>query len=327
MKKSVILYTKIPQDLKSRLGNLFNLTYFEEIAQANYSDVLLALHSADGIIGSGALTNLNSLLEHAPNLKVISTIKVGYDDFDVEYLTKRKIVLLNTPDVLTDTTADTIFALILATARRVVELNEFIKAGNWKSSIGPKYFGVNVHHKTIGILGMGRIGQAVAKRAHCGFDMKVLYVSNSVKSEAEIKYKACRCSLDELLANSDFVCITLPLTPVTEKLIDCQKLALMKSSAILINGGRGKIIDEAALIEALQKGIIHAAGLDVFEVEPLDANSPLLQMPNVVALPHIGSATHETRYNMAECAVTNLIAALEGRSVKNIVNPSALLNA
>lgn len=234
---------------------------------------------------------------------------------------------MHTPTVLTETVADTMMALVLSSARRVVELAERVKAGEWQDSIGDDWFGVDVHHKTIGILGMGRIGMALAQRAHFGFSMPVLYTSRRPHEEAEKCFGARRCSLDTLLAEVDFLCITLPMTEQTYHMIGREQLAKMKSSAILINAGRGPVVDEQALVAALQDGTIHAAGLDVFEQEPLPVDSPLLKLPNVVAVPHIGSATHETRYNMAACAVDNLIAALTGTVTENCVNPQVLQQA
>ncbi|TNH05568.1 NAD(P)-dependent oxidoreductase [Testudinibacter sp. TR-2022] len=321
MKKNVILYKKIPQEQQARLAESFNLITFDGITSDNRAEFIAALAQADGLIGASVPIK-QDLLQFAPKLKAISTISVGYDQFDVDDLTLRGIRLMHTPTVLTDTTADTIFTLVLATARRAVELSMLVRAGEWQRSIGDEYYGTDVHHKTIGILGMGRIGSAVAKRAHCGFDMKVLYMSNKPNIQVEQQYQAQRCSLDELLQRADFVCITLPLLPSTERLISAEKLALMKPSAILINGARGKIVDQQALVAALQNGTIKAAGLDVFEVEPLPPNSPLMALPNVVLLPHIGSATIETRYNMVRCAVDNMIVSLaEQPPNENWVNP------
>lgn len=323
MKKTVILYRSIPEDQKNRLQAQFNLISFDDINTANREQVIAALAQADGLLGSSVPIG-EDLLQFAPKLKAISTISVGYDQFDVEDLTRRGIRLMHTPNVLTDTTADAIFTLVLATARRAVELAIWVRDGHWQQNLGEQYYGVDIHHKTIGILGMGRIGSAVAKRAHCGFDMKVLYMSNHANEYIEQQYQAERCPLDELLQRADFICITLPLLPSTERLISKEKLALMKPSAILINGARGKIIDQQALAEALQNGTIRAAGLDVFEVEPLPTNSPLMTLPNAVLLPHIGSATTETRYGMVSCAIDNLIAALETKKpTKNWVNPQA----
>ncbi|MGM1325087.1 NAD(P)-dependent oxidoreductase, partial [Klebsiella michiganensis] len=209
----------------------------------------------------------------------------------------------------------------LSTARRVVEVANRVKAGEWTKSIGPDWFGNDVHHKTLGIVGMGRIGMALAQRAHAGFGMPILYNARRQHPQAEERFNARYCDLDTLLKEADFVCLILPLTDETYHLFGKEQFAKMKSSAIFINAGRGPVVDEKALIAALQEGVIHAAGLDVFEQEPLAKDSPLLNMPNVVAVPHIGSATHETRYNMAACAVDNLIDALNGNVEKNCVNP------
>jgi len=261
----------------------------------------------------------------ATRLKAISTISVGVDNFDVDDLTRRGIVLTHTPDVLTESTADTVFALVLATARRVVDLAEWVKAGKWRASIGPEHYGVDVHGKTLGIVGLGRIGGALARRAALGFDMRVLYANRHPNEAAERAYGARRVALPELLAQSDFVCLQVPLTPETRHLIGASQLRAMKRSAILINASRGAIVDEPALIEALADGTIAGAGLDVFEHEPLVSDSPLLAMRNVVALPHIGSATHETRHAMARCAAENLVAALAGTLTRNVANPEVLV--
>ncbi len=262
-----------------------------------------------------------ALLEKMPQLRATSTVSVGYDQFDVDALNERGIFLMHTPTVLTETVADTMMALVLSTARRVVEVAERVKAGEWKQGIGPDWFGIDVHHKTLGIIGMGRIGLALAQRAHFGFGMPILYNARRHHAEAEERFQARYCDIDTLLQESDYVCVVLPLTDETHHMIGAEQFKKMKSSAIFINAGRGPVVDEQALIEALKSGEIHAAGLDVFEQEPLPVDSPLLSLPNVVALPHIGSATHETRYNMAACAVDNLIDALNGKVEKNCVNP------
>lgn len=233
-------------------------------------------------------------------------------------------MLAHTPDVLTESTADTVFALILSSARRVVELADWVKAGEWKASIGPALYGVDVQGKTLGIVGLGRIGGAVARRAALGFNMKVLYTNRSANAQAEQRYGARRVELDELLTTSDFVCLQVPLSPQTRHMIGANELRKMKKSAILINASRGQTVDEHALIAALQAGTIHGAGLDVYDKEPLDPASPLLKMSNVVALPHIGSATHETRHAMARCAAENLVGALDGTLKINIVNRDVL---
>jgi gluconate 2-dehydrogenase len=319
VKKSVVVYKQLPAVLLASLQDEFDVTYFEAIDTANRGAFLDALKSAHGILGS-SLEVTNEMLEPASRLAIVSTISVGVDQFDVSYLSKRGIMLANTPDVLTETTADAIFSLILASARRIVELAEYVKAGKWTHSVDEAHYGVNVHSKTIGVLGMGRIGRAVARRAALGFGMDVLYYNSRPVPEAEASLGARFVSLDQLLSESDFVCVVLPLTANTERMIGQREFALMRPGAIFINGSRGRIIDEAALIEALQQGRIHGAGLDVFEHEPLSPDSPLLTMANVVALPHIGSATHETRFAMAQLAVDNLVAGLRGERPRNLVN-------
>jgi gluconate 2-dehydrogenase len=320
MKPNVVLYRKIPDDLFALLKQQCQVTFFDGVNADNRAAFIQALAEAEGVIGTGVKFT-DELMALAPKLKAASTISVGYDDFDVAKLSELGVALMHTPGVLTETTADTIFTLVLCAARRITELATKVKNGEWQSSIGPDWYGSNVHGKTIGILGMGRIGYAVAKRAHFGFDMNVIYYNRSTKPEAEQQLNARRCSLDDVLAEADFVCNVLPLMPETRHIINRDTLAKMKPSAFFINGGRGASVDEAALVEALKSGVIKGAGLDVFEKEPLPVNSELLTLPNVVALPHIGSATHETRYEMSKLAVENLLAALNGDRSKNCVNP------
>ncbi|WP_175699804.1 2-hydroxyacid dehydrogenase [Burkholderia ambifaria] len=321
MKPRIVAYKPLPDDV------LAYLREHAEVVQADGPAALAdALGDAHGAIGA-SLKVTPQMLDRAPKLKAWSTISVGYDNFDVADLTRRGIVLTHTPDVLTESTADTVFSLILASARRVVELAEWVKAGHWHRSIGPDLYGTDVQGKTLGIVGLGRIGGAVARRAALGFRMQVLYANRSVHAEAETQYGARRVTLDELLAQSDFVCLQVPLSPETHHLIGAAEFAKMKRGAILINASRGPVVDEAALIDALRAGTIRGAGLDVFEKEPLPADSPLLRMNNVVALPHIGSATHETRHAMARCAAENLVGALAGTLRTNLVNPDALAHA
>lgn len=316
--KKIVVYRELPAAQLGRLRERFDVTCFDTVTDDNYAAFAAAVRDAHGMLGVGVTVG-RPLLEPARVLQTIATISVGYDNFDLAYLRERGITLSNTPNVLSEATADTIFALILATARRIVELAEFVKAGQWRGTVGRSHYGVDVHSKTLGILGMGRIGQAVARRARLGFGMQILYYSRRAVPGAEQELGARQVSLDQVLSSSDFVCVVLPLAQATEKLIGAREFALMKPTTIFINAARGRIVDEAALVDALRSGRIHAAGLDVFEQEPLPASSPLLRMSNVVALPHIGSATHETRDAMAALAVDNLIAAFEGRS-QNLVN-------
>jgi glyoxylate/hydroxypyruvate/2-ketogluconate reductase len=316
----ILVYKPVPDDVLAYLREHAELV---QIDAAQHDAFLAALKEVDGAIGASVKIT-PAMLEGASKLKALSTISVGFDNFDVDDLTRRGIVLAHTPDVLTESTADTVFALILASARRVVELADWVKAGEWQTSIGSAQFGVEVQGKTLGIVGLGRIGGAVARRAALGFNMKVLYTNRSPNPQAEQAYGARRVELAELLATSDFVCLQVPLTPETHHLIGAAELRAMKKSAILINASRGPTVDEAALIEALRAGTIHAAGLDVFETEPLSVDSPLLSMPNVVALPHIGSATDQTRHAMALNAAENLVAALNGTLRRNVVNRDVL---
>lgn len=319
MKHRIVAYKTLPADVSAYLREHADLV---EVDADQPGALAAALRDADGAIG--ASVKITPAMLDGSCVKALSTISVGFDAFDVDDLTRRGIVLAHTPDVLTESTADTVFALILASARRVVELAEWVKAGRWKTGVGPAEFGVDVQGKTLGIVGLGRIGGAVARRAALGFNMRVLYTNRSPNESAEQQYGARRVGLDELLETSDFVCLQVPLTDATRHLIGAAELRRMKKSAILINASRGATVDEKALIEALRDGTIHGAGLDVFEREPLPADSPLLAMPNVVALPHIGSATHETRHAMARCAAENLVAALAGTLTYNVVNREVL---
>ncbi|MEK5441351.1 2-hydroxyacid dehydrogenase [Fredinandcohnia sp. FSL W7-1320] len=259
------------------------------------------------------------LLDAAPKLKVIANLAVGYDNIDVEYANQKGIAICNTPDVLTDTTADLAFALLLSTARRVVEAAEFIKKGEWKSWSPLLLAGSDVHHKTIGIVGMGKIGEAVAKRA-TGFDMNILYHNRSRNVVAEERIGASYTSFDELIETSDFIVCLTPLTDETRGLFSKESFMKMKNSAVFINVSRGPVVDEDALYQALVTGEIAAAGLDVFEKEPVDADHPLLTLPNVVALPHIGSSSTETREKMMKLCCENIELVLINQQPKTLVN-------
>ncbi|MGY4495157.1 NAD(P)-dependent oxidoreductase [Pseudomonas sp. TE3610] len=323
MKKHVVLYKKLSPALLARLGDQVDVTYVEDPASDGLARLRESLPQAHGLLGASLKLDA-ALLDLAPQLEAVSSVSVGVDNYDIDDLSRRGVQLTNTPDVLTETTADTGFALILATARRVVELASMVRNGEWTASVGSKQFGTDVHGKTLGIIGMGRIGEALAQRGHFGFGMPVIYHSHTPKPAVDQRFGARHCGLDELLQQADFICLTLPLTAETTGLIGARELELMGPDSIFINISRGKVVDEQALIHALQTRQIRAAGLDVFEREPLDPQSPLLKLDNVVATPHIGSATHETREAMARCAVDNLLAALRGERPQNLVNPQAL---
>jgi glyoxylate reductase len=256
-----------------------------------------------------------------PGLKVISNHAVGVDNVDVGEATRRGIPVGNTPGILTETTADFAFALLLATARRVVEADRFVRDGRWVTW-GPKLLlGHDIHGATLGIVGFGRIGQSVAQRA-MGFGMRILYNdTRRVKASIEKSLGAQAVSLEDLLRNSDYVTLHTPLTEETRHLIDADALGMMKPSAVLINTSRGPVVDNQALYGALKARRIAAAGLDVTDPEPLPPNSPLLELDNLVLAPHIASASEETRAKMAQMAAENLIAGLKGERLPNCVNP------
>ncbi|TSB48159.1 2-hydroxyacid dehydrogenase [Alkalicoccobacillus porphyridii] len=323
MKPKVIVYSRVPDEVLTRIKKECDVTYYEKLTNDNYSDFMKELTEAEGVLGSGLKVD-KQLLEKAKRLKVVSNITVGYDNLAIDELTARGVLATNTPTVLDDTVADTMMALILTTRRRVVELDQLVKNGEWKDSIAEEHFGLDVHHKKLGIIGMGRVGQTLAKRAYAGFDMEILYHNRSRNEWAEDTLQAKYCSLEELLEQSDVVCLLTPLTKETEGLMGNQQFELMKSSAVFINGSRGATVDEQALIHALEEGKIYAAGLDVYKEEPVPVDHPLLSMRNVVSLPHIGSATHETRHNMAQLAADNLLAALNGASPPTPINEKDL---
>lgn len=260
-----------------------------------------------------------TLLEHAPKLRVVSNISVGYNNFDLKAMKERGVIGTHTPGVLDDTVADLLMTLILAAARRVPELDRLVREGGWRKGLDQELFGIDVHHRVLGIIGMGRIGEALAKRAHFGFDMKVLYHNRRPKPEIEERYSAEYRTMNDLLRESDFVAVMTPLTKDTVKLIGREQFAMMKRSAIFVNASRGAVVDEEALIDALKNGTIRAAGLDVFETEPIPPDHPLLTLPNTVLLPHIGSATSQTREDMAMLAAQNLVAGVLGRIPPNVV--------
>jgi glyoxylate reductase len=263
------------------------------------------------------------IMDRANKLRVISTVSVGVDHIDVDEATKRGILVTYTPGVLTETTADLAWALIMAASRRVAEGDRLIRKGEWKKWNIDFMLGYDVYGSTLGIIGLGRIGQAVARRAK-GFDMRIIYYSRRRKPEVERELGIEYRPLDELLKESDIISLNVPLTEDTFHLIDEKRLRLMKPTAILVNTSRGQVIDEEALIRALKEGWIAGAGLDVFEREPLPKDSPLTKLDNVVLTPHIGSASYATRRKMSEIAAINVIGVLQGKMPLHLYNPEAL---
>ncbi len=284
-------------------------------------DVLLAeVRDIDGLVALLTDKVDEELLQQASNLKVVSNVAVGYDNIDVKAATRHGIPIGNTPGVLTETTADLAFALIMAAARRLGESERYIRDGKWQTWDPTALLGVDIYGATLGIIGMGRIGQAVAKRAR-GFDMQVIYSGGGQGDGAQVSDTARR-ELDDLLRESDFVSIHCPLKPDTYHLIGERELGLMKPTAILVNTARGGIVDPQALYTALKNGQIGYAALDVTEPEPIHLDDPLLTLDNCLIVPHIGSASVRTREKMALMAVENLLAGVRGDRLPNCVNPT-----
>lgn len=325
-RKKVLVFRELPPDQLARLQALHDVTLANPRLPEQLPAFQAALATAEGLIGSSYKID-EALLAAAPHLKVISSVSVGVDNYALDAMAARGIMLCHTPGVLTETTADTIFSLIMATSRRLVELAGLVREGRWTRNIGEELFGWDVHGKTLGILGFGRIGQAVARRAALGFGMPVLYHSRrpvDLASHApELAGKATHTPLDELLQRADIVAAVLPLSDETRGLMGAREFGLMKAGAIFINGGRGATVQEGALLQALDHGSLRAAGLDVFATEPLPMDSALRTHPKITALPHIGSATIETRHAMAVLATTNLLQALAGETPEAVFGMAA----
>jgi len=265
------------------------------------------------------------LIGRCAHLKAVANIAVGYNNIDLAACTARGVMATNTPGVLDDSTADLAWALVLGAARRLTELERRVRAGEWTGWRLKQWLGVDVHHATLGIFGMGRIGQTIARRA-AGFEMKVLYHNRKrVAPEIERRCNAAYAAKEDLLRQSDFVVLQVPYSKETHHMIGARELKLMKPTAVLVNSTRGGVVDDAALIAALKDGTIRAAGLDVFENEP-SLNPGFLELDNVVLMPHIGSSTEATRRGMAMTAAKNLVAALTGGTPPNLLNPEALVN-
>ena len=317
MSEKVLVTREIPE---AGLGLLegFDVTVLSE-RPPERDELLEAARGIDGVLSTLTETMDAEFMDAAgDDLKVIANMAVGFDNVDIETAKERGVVVTNTPEVLNETTADTAFMLLLAAARRLGEGERIVRAGKWEAW-GPKMLlGPDVWGKKLGILGFGRIGQAVARRAK-GFDMEILYAGRSRKEEAEEEFDARYLELDELLQECDFISIHTPLTEETTHLIGTEELGKMKTQAVLVNTSRGPLIDESALADALENGNIFAAGLDVYEEEP-KVHPKLLELENVVLAPHIGSASIETRDRMAATAGEDLRAVLRGEQPKNPVS-------
>ncbi|MCM3636328.1 D-glycerate dehydrogenase [Sporosarcina luteola] len=319
MKPSVFITRKLPEEIVAPLKEKFTVRMWDSEEVAVTKAVLREeIAQVDALWTMLSDTIDRELLESATNLKVISNMAVGYNNIDTEAAKEKGIVVTNTPDVLTETTADLAFGLLLATARRFNTAEKELRQGGWLSWTPMGFTGMDAHGTTIGIIGMGRIGEAVARRAK-GFNMDVLYHNRSRKPEAEKEYQAEFAELDDLLQRADHVVILAPFTEETKGMIGERELALMKKTATLISVSRGGIVDEVALYDALKNETIFGAGLDVFETEPVPIRHPLLTLPNVTAVPHIGSASVKTRLTMMKLNVNAITDVLEGREPTNRV--------
>ncbi|GIQ63574.1 bifunctional glyoxylate/hydroxypyruvate reductase B [Paenibacillus cisolokensis] len=318
MKPRIYIARALPEPVAAYLEANCECRYWQGPGSITEEELAAEIGDAEGVLLTGTPVG-EKVLKAGYKLRVVSNLSAGYNNLDLSALAARRIVATHTPYVPDDTVADLGMTLILATARRVAELDRMVKEGRWRQGMDAELYGLDVHHKRLGIIGMGRIGEAVARRAAKGFDMDVVYYNRRRKPEAEERLGIGYMPLDELLSTSDFVLLLTPLTPQTRRLIGEKQLALMKRSAIFINISRGETVDEAALIRALETRRIAGAGLDVFEREPLPPDHPFTRMDHMVALPHIGSATAETRLNMAFAAARNLVRALTGLTPIDIV--------
>lgn len=321
----VYITRKVPEHTIIELQKIAEVKMWEKEEEPVPRQILLEeAKKADALLTMLSDAIDEEVFEAGQNLKVVANLAVGFDNIDVESATKKGITICNTPDVLTDTTADLAFILMLTVARRIGEAAQLVRSGNWKSWSPYFMAGTDVHHKTLGIIGMGSIGEAVAKRA-LGFDMKVIYHNRNRKADVEAKLGVDYSSFDDLIIESDFVLCLTPLTEETRGMFTKDIFKKMKNSAIFINAARGPVAVEEDLIEALTVGEIAGAGLDVYDHEPISPDHPLVNLKNVVALPHIGSASVETRTAMIDLCCKNIESVLKSEIPKTAVNKELYL--
>ncbi|MDE0562657.1 2-hydroxyacid dehydrogenase [Exiguobacterium sp. B2(2022)] len=317
MKKRIYITRRLPEEAVAPLREHYDVHMWEHEGKSVPREVLLEeVSSAHALWTMLSDTIDREVFERATKLEVVSNLAVGYNNIDLNAAKEKGVIVTNTPDVLTETTADLTFGLMMMTARRLGEAERDLRAGEWKSWLPMGYVGMDLYQAKLGIIGMGRIGEAVARRAR-GFDMDVLYHNRTRRHESESMYGFTYADLDELLTQSDFVVVLAPLTDETRGMLGADEFAKMKETAIFINVARGEIIDEQALYEALKAKKIWGAGLDVFTKEPVDLDHPLLTIPNVTTLPHIGSASIRTRLAMMALNRDAIVNVLEGKEPKN----------
>ncbi len=320
----VYVTRRIPQEGLDMIAQVADIEVWPEELPPPYALLLEKARDADGLLTLLTDRIDASLMDAAPKLRVVSNCAVGFDNIDIAEATKRGIMVGNTSEVLTETTADFAFALLMAAARHVTEADAFTRKGKWKTWGSQLFLGQDIHHATLGIIGLGRIGAEMAKRAK-GFNMRVLYYDTHRRTDEEEKELGVEyADLKTLLCNCDFVSLHTPLLPQTHHMIGAAEFALMKSTAVLVNTSRGPVVDEKSLYKALKSRRIFAAGIDVTETEPISPDDPLLTLDNIVITPHIASASINTRRNMAIITAQNLIAGLRGEVPSNCVNPEAL---
>ena len=321
MKYKVYITSLFPDVVAEMLDPIALIKQWKEESVLSYETLKHEIGDIEGLLCLRVDKIDAGIIKSAPQLKVISNFAVGYDNIDISEATRRGIPVGYTPGVLSETTADLAFALLMAAARRVAEADRYVRNGRWTVARQPfLMYGQDIHHATLGIVGMGQIGAEVARRGK-GFQMRILYNNRHRREDLEKELGAEYVSLPVLLSSSDFVSLHTPLNESTHRLIGRNELALMKPTAILINTARGQIIDQQALYEALKSGKIRGAGLDVIEIEPIPPDDPILKLDNVVFSPHVGSATKATRDRMAKLAAENLIAGLAGQRLPYCVNP------
>jgi glyoxylate reductase len=319
-KPKVYVTREIPEKGLRMIEEHFDVEVWTEYSPPAKEVIMDMVGDVDALVSLLSDSIDTEVFDVAPKLKIVAQLAVGFDNIDVKEATRRGIYVTNTPEVLTETTADFAWVLLLSVGRRIVEADKYVRTGQWKVSWHPSMLpGRDIHGATIGIVGAGRIGSAVAGRAK-GFNMDILYYDVIPRPELEHKLDAKRVDLDKLLETSDFVSIHVPLTKETYHMINEGKLRLMKETAYLINNSRGAVVDEKALYRALKEGWIAGAGLDVFELEPTPVDNPLLNLDNVVVAPHMSSSSYETRFRMAEMVAENLIAFFERKIPPNLVN-------
>jgi glyoxylate reductase len=322
-KPTVFVTRELPGDAVERLRRAAGVRVWPEELPPPRDVLLSEVAAADGLLALLTERIDSELLDVAPRLRVVSNLAVGYDNIDVAEATRRAVLVTNTPGILTETTADFAFALLMAAARRVVEADRYTRQGRWKTWGPQVLLGQDVHDACLGIVGLGAIGLEVAKRGR-GFGMRILYFDHRRRPREERRYGLVPTELDLLLREADFVSLHVPLNSDTRHLIGERELSLMKPTAVLVNTARGPVVDQGALYRFLKERRIAAAALDVTEVEPIPMDDPLLTLENVIIAPHIASASVSTRTRMASVAVDNLLAALRGEEPPNCVNRQAL---